>query len=281
MTENAPPNQVQSTIWNERGGRTWADLQAMLDRLFQPFEAPLVDAIAAAGGKRVLDVGCGAGSTTLAAARRLGPTSRCTGIDISAPLIEAAKARAAADDVTGVTFIEADAQTYGFTAGSFDTVMSRLGVMFFDDPVAAFANLRRATRPGGLLAFVAWRSREENPFMTAAERAAAPLVKELAMRTDGSPGQFAFASADRVKGMLHASGWTSIEIRPVDFACSVSAAELPVYVTRMGPYGLIRDTLDENLRARADAAVLAAFESYVEAEQARFICACWSVTASA
>jgi SAM-dependent methyltransferase len=281
MTEESPPNQAQLAMWNNVGGQTWADLQEMLDRLLQPFETLLIDAAAAAGGKYVLDVGCGAGGTTLAVARALGPKSRCTGIDISAPLIAKATARAAAEGATDVTFIKADAQTYGFNAGSFDTVISRFGVMFFDDPEAAFANIRRAARPKAQLAFLAWRSRDENPFMTTAERAAAPIVKELAMQGVDGPGQFGFASGERVKGLLEASGWTAITIRPVDIDCSLPVVELPTYVTRMGPYGRVRNTLDEAARATADSVVLAAFDSFVAGDQARFTSACWLVTAVA
>ncbi len=145
----------------------------MLDEVLQPLEILLVDAALAAGGERVFDVGCGAGGTTLAVARGLRPKGRCTGIDISAPLIATATSRASAEGATDVTFICGDAQTYDFGAGRFDTVISRLGVMFFDDPEAAFANLQRAARSGGRLAFIAWRSRDENPFMISAERAAA------------------------------------------------------------------------------------------------------------
>jgi SAM-dependent methyltransferase len=281
MTEESPPNQAQEAMWNNVGGRTWADLQEMLDRLLQPFETLLIDAVVAAGGKSVLDVGCGAGSTTLAVARTLGAKSRCTGIDISAPLIAKATARAVAQGATDVTFIRADAQTYGFSAKSFDTVISRMGVMFFDDPEAAFANIRRAARPKAQLAFLAWRSRDENPFMTTAERAAAPIVKELAMPGDDGPGQFGFASGERVKGLLEASGWTAIAIRPVDIACSLPVVELPTYVTRMGLYGRVRNTLDETVRATADSAVVAAFDSFVAGDQARFTSACWLVTALA
>ena len=281
MTDNDQPNQAQAALWNDLSGRTWVDLQDMLDRLFQPFEKLLIDVAVAAGGERVLDVGCGAGSTTLAVARALGPTSRCTGIDISALLIAKAKARAAAESAANVTFLAADAQTYDFSADTFDIVMSRLGVMFFDGPEAAFANLRRAARPGARLAFLAWRSRDENPFMTTAECAAAAIVKELEIRGDDGPGQFGFASGQRVKGILEGSGWTSIEIRPVDIACSLPVTELPTYVTRMGPYARLRNTLDETVRARADGAVLAAFGPYIAGDQVRFTSACWLATAFA
>ncbi len=281
MTGRNAPNQAQAALWNDLGGRTWVDLQDMLDRLFLPLETLLVDAAVAAGGTRVLDVGCGAGSTTLGVAKALGAGSRCIGIDISAPLIAAATARAAAEGAANVTFIQADAQTYAFSATSVDTVVSRLGVMFFDDPAAAFANLRRAARRGAQLVFLAWRSRDENPFMTAAEQAAAVVVSELTRGGDDGPGQFGFASAERVKRVLETSGWTSIEVRPVDIACSLPAVQLPVYATRMGPYGRVRGTLDETARTMADAAVLAAFDRFVAGEQVRFTSALWRVAAVA
>jgi SAM-dependent methyltransferase len=281
MTEHTAPNQAQAAAWNDLSGRTWVELQAMLDRLFQPLQTLLVDAAVAAGGRRVLDVGCGAGSTTLAVAKALGPGSRCTGVDISAPLIAAATACAAAAGATDVTFIRADAQTYAFDADSFDTVISRMGVMFFDDPVAAFANLRRAARPGAQLIFLAWRGADENPFMTAAERSAAAMVSELGKRSDDGPGQFGFASKQRVRGILDASGWASVEIHPVDISCSLPVADLPVYVTRMGPYGRVRGALDEAARAAADAAVIAAFDPFVAGDEVRFTSAFWQVGARA
>lgn len=114
--------------------------------------------------------------------------------------------------------------------------------------------------------------------MTTAEDAAAAIVKELAVRGDDSPGQFGFASRERVKGVLEASGWTAIEIRPVDLPCSLPAAQLPSYVTRMGPYGRVRNALDDTVRARADSAVLAALDPYIAGDQVRFTSACWLVT---
>ena len=148
-------------------------------------------------GGRVLDVGCGTGSTTLAVARRLGAKGRCIGIDISEPMIAAARARAEREG-TPASFIRADAQTHAFEPASFDMIISRFGVMFFDDSVRAFANLRRAAKQTPSLRFIAWRSAAENPFMTTAERAAAPLLPNLPARRPDAPGQFAFADRDRV-----------------------------------------------------------------------------------
>src|SRR5687768_16521415 len=137
----------QKTRWKTTGGNAWVELQAVTDRALAPFIAPLLDGVDGA----VLDVGCGTGATTEAAARR---ATRAVGVDISEPMIEAARARTDAAE-----FIVADAQTHPFEPHGFDHVISRFGVMFFDDPVAAFANLRRA---GGRLRAIVWRGAEEN-----------------------------------------------------------------------------------------------------------------------
>ena len=178
MSEARQSNRDQAALWNEASGRTWVEMQHVLDRMLAPFAPLLVDGVPA-DSARVLDVGCGAGATTLAMARRLGPRGHCLGVDISAPLVAAARARAVTDGVVSAEFLEADAQTHRCDPGSCDAVISRFGVMFFDDPVAAFANLRGAARRGAPLTFVAWRSPAENAFLTLAGRAAAPLLPGL------------------------------------------------------------------------------------------------------
>src|SRR5262245_59391182 len=182
----------QKALWNGTGGRAWVETQELLDQVLQPFEDLLVDAVAAGAPASVLDVGCGTGSTTLALARRLGQNGGSTGIDISEPMVAVARARAEREQ-TPPTFILADAEKHPFEPATFDAMMSRFGVMFFEDPVQAFTNLRRAAKEGAPLRFVAWRSPAENPFMTAAERAAAPLLPDLPARRSNGPGQFAFA----------------------------------------------------------------------------------------
>src|SRR5262245_150939 len=162
----------QAKRWNSTAGNVWVAAQAELDRLMKPLEDLLVEAVAAHSPHELLDVGCGTGGTTVAIARRLGATASCTGVDISVPMIEAARARADRDGAP-VAFIVADAQTYSFEAARFDAIVSRFGVMFFSDPVAAFSNLRRAARDGARLQVIAWRGPGDNPFMTTAERAAA------------------------------------------------------------------------------------------------------------
>lgn len=272
-------NEAQARLWNARVGQVWAEQQEMLDRLLSPFERTLVGAVAHLGADEVLDVGCGAGATTLAAAWHVGKQGRCTGVDISVPLIEAARRRAETAGLDNCHFIAADAQQYAFEPGTFDAVISRFGVMFFADPVAAFANLRRAARPDAGLAFIAWRGAEENPFMTAAERAAAPLLPELPERDPAGPGQFAFADAERVRGILAAAGWRDVDIQPLDVVCTLSGEDLDAYAARMGPVGALLPDLDEDRRSRIVAAVRQAFEAWVTSGTARITAACWLVQA--
>src|SRR5262245_23105019 len=143
----------QEALWNGPGGRAWIELQTILDRVLQPFEDLLLDAAAAGHHCRVLDVGCGTGSTTLALAQRRDGAKHAVGIDISAPMIAVARARAEQEG-SKARFVHGDAQRYAFEPSSFDMIVSRFGVMFFDDPVRAFANLRRAASDDTRLWFV-------------------------------------------------------------------------------------------------------------------------------
>ncbi|MEW6583831.1 MAG: methyltransferase domain-containing protein, partial [Actinomycetota bacterium] len=252
----------QARLWNGPGARGWVEAQTLLDRMFMPFEDLLVDAVRAEAARRVLDVGCGTGGTTPAVARALGAGGRCTGIDVSEPMIAAARARAARER-TPADFIRADAQSHPFAPGAFDMVISRFGVMFFDDPVRAFANLRRAATGGAALRCVVWRGAADNPFMTAAERAAAPLMPDLPARRPDEPGQFAFADRRRVRAILEASGWAAIDIRPVDVECRLPETDLVRYLTWLGPVGRALQEADDLTRARVVAAVRPAFDAYV------------------
>lgn len=281
MPPAAQPNRDQSALWNEASGPAWVALQDVLDRMLAPFEARLTAEAFPGEGRRVLDIGCGAGATTLAMARRLGPDGLCLGVDISAPLVAAAKARAAAEGVDAAAFVLADAQTYAFDAGDFDAVISRFGVMFFDDPEAAFANIRRAARPDAKLTFAAWRAPAENPFMTTAVRAAAPFLPPMPAPDPDAPGQFAFADGDRVRRILHASGWRNVEVTPLDLAAEVAEADLMAYVTRLGPAGAALRAVNDATRARVTDALEDAFRPYVQDGVARFTTACWLVTARA
>jgi SAM-dependent methyltransferase len=273
-----PVDGEQARLWNGPSGHTWVDMQPTLDQLFRPFEALLVEA--AAGAQRVLDVGCGTGATTLAVSRSQDAGGRCTGIDISQPMVATARARAGREGAANASFVCADVQAHAFEPGVFDMLVSRFGVMFFDDPVRALSNLRHAAADRAALKFIAWRSAAENPFMTTAERAAAPLL-DLPARQPGVPGQFAFADKDRVRGILRDSGWQDIDIAPIDVPCTLPEKDLLGYLSRLGPVGLKLRDADERTRAKVVDVVRAAFEPFVFGDEVRLVAACWSIGARA
>jgi len=268
----------QAMLWNGPSGCAWVELQESLDRIFKPFEDLLVEAASAGQRARVLDVGCGAGSTTLAVARLLGAKGCAAGIDISDPMIAAARDRSGREG-TPASFICADAQAHAFEPASFDMILSRFGVMFLDDPVRGCANLRRSAADNAELRFVAWRSAEENPFMTTAERVAAPLLPNLPARQPDAPGQFAFANRGRVHTILEESGWAEVDIRPIDVPCTLPEQELIPYLMRLGPVGRMLQEADGQRRAQLLAALRPAFDRYVHGAEVRFVAACWMVSA--
>lgn len=270
----------QARRWNGTAGHAWVELQQLLDRVFKPLEDLLVAAVRSVAGRQVLDVGCGTGTTTLAVSRALGTNGRCTGIDISDPMIAAARRRAEQEG-TPAHFILADAQLHAFEPASFDTIVSRFGVMFFADSVRAFANLRHAAKEGAELRLIVWRSAAENPFMTTAERAAAPLLPDLPVRRHDEPGQFAFSDAGRVQRILEQSGWSGADLRPIDFECALPEPALAGYLSRLGPVGLYLQQADDRTRTRVIEAVRPAFDPYVHGTEIRFIAACWLISARA
>ncbi len=249
---------MEKERWKGARGNAWVELQAVTDRVMAGLVPPLVEGLSGS----VLDVGCGTGVTTVAAAER---AERVVGTDISEPMIAAARQRA-----PELEFIVADAQTHPFER--FDWVISRFGVMFFDDPVAAFTNLRRA---GANLRCIVWRGEDENPFMTTAERAAAPLI-EIPPR-DAHAGQFAFGDPGRVRKILDAAGWHDVQLDPLDVECTMPASVLETYVSRLGPTAIALQDADEATRQRVIEAVLPAFEPFVDGDTVRFDAACWIV----
>ncbi|WP_231386978.1 class I SAM-dependent methyltransferase [Nocardia sp. BMG111209] len=270
----------QATLWNGPAGAAWVAAQDVVDGALRPFRDLLVDEVVATSGHRVLDVGCGTAATTVAIAARLGDSGHCTGVDISEPMLAGARARAEKAGVA-VEFLCADAQSHPFPPESFDTVVSRFGVMFFAQPRIAFANLRRAAAEGGALRCIVWRGPEENPFMTTPERTAATLLPNLRLPDPGEPGRFALADRDRVTAILDGSGWNEVALRPIDVECTMPEADLNWYISRMGVVGNAVQAVDEPTRERVVSAVRAALEPFVHGDRVRYPTACWMIEARA
>ncbi len=210
-------NAEMIRYWNEAAGPSWVAMQERLDAQLAALGTLTRERAGIAIGERVLDVGCGCGGTTLELARAVGADGRVVAVDISEPMLACARARAEAAGLDArIEWRRADAQTAPFEESTFDCVYSRFGVMFFEDPPAAFTNLRRALRPGGRLAFVCWQARERNPWMMAPALAAMQHVAFPPPPAPDAPGPFAFADIERVRGSLTAAGFADVTHEAID-----------------------------------------------------------------
>lgn len=237
MSETAS-NAAQIDYWNANVGRTWAQFQDQLDRQISPLGLEALRALAPVAGERILDVGCGCGQTTFDLSTRVGPGGQVTGIDISEPMLEVARTRKRSDAGAAPLFIRADAQIADLGEGVFDAVFSRFGVMFFSDPTAAFANLRKALKPGGRLAFVCWRPYAENIWMRAPMEAAQPFLPSMPATDPTAPGPFAFADPQRVRSILETAGYGDVTIEPFETNIGGASLEDTLKLTfQVGPLG--------------------------------------------
>jgi ubiquinone/menaquinone biosynthesis C-methylase UbiE len=202
------PNKKQFEAWNGGESLHYIDHAERYDRQLAPFTGALLDQVRLAPDRSLLDVGCGCGALTLAAARF---ADSAVGIDISTPLTEVASERASTARIENVEFVVADAQTHAFAPGRFDLVVSQFGLMFFDDPVGAFSNLRRSLAPGGRLAFVSWQGLVANEWLTviASEVASRVEIPQFGGLSRG-PGMFALMDQDETTALLEAAGFTEV-----------------------------------------------------------------------
>jgi SAM-dependent methyltransferase len=213
-------NADQIAYWNGPSGQRWADRDAAQEVLLRPIAEILIDNAKPKPGERVLDVGCGAGATTVALAKAVVPGGFALGVDVSGPML--ARAREVAPKSLPLDFALADATVYPFDPGSFDLLASRFGVMFFADPVASFTNLRRALKPSGRLAFICWREPRENPWMMAPLMAVYKHVPKMPPVGPEDPGPFAFASEERVMRILNGAGFVDVAIEPQNLAMDIA-----------------------------------------------------------
>jgi len=272
-------NEQQIEYWNGQVGDRWASFQARLDAAMTDIASASYGFAAAKPGERVLDVGCGCGTTSLEIARAVGSSDSVVGIDISRPMLETARARAAQAG-TKADFREADASDYAFKP-EFDLMFSRFGVMFFADPVSAFANLRKALKPGGRLRFVCWRAAPENIWATAPFVAAMDLLPPQEAGDPHAPGPFAFADGERLKGILTEAGFSNVRLEKLETHMNMGADvdEAVDQAFKIGPLARALSEVDDAVKDRVRLRIAEALAKFKTPSGVRAPATCWLVGA--
>jgi SAM-dependent methyltransferase len=270
--------------WNGDSGDRWAANLTRLDLMLEDFGSAAIAAADAQPGEQILDIGCGSGTSTFTLAQQVGPAGHVLGVDISEQLVEIA--RAAVPDGAPVAFRCADAATAALPRGRFDILFSRFGVMFFDDPVAAFRHMRAALKPGGRMAFICWRGAQENDWVRLPMAAIRDIVQPAPSDPD-APGPFAFGDRQRLADILAAAGFTAIDIAPFDTTLSYgrgATREAAIddaldMAFQVGPLSRALADQPDAVRASASDAVRAAFAGRPGETSVLIDGAAWIVTA--
>ncbi|MGV8998147.1 MAG: class I SAM-dependent methyltransferase [Parvibaculaceae bacterium] len=282
MSEPKSANADQSEAWNGPTGMKWVRYQDRLDTMLAPFAVGLFSAANLSHADKVLDIGCGCGVTTFEAAKLVGPAGRAHGIDLSVPMTARARERASATG-SSATFDVADASARDYSADGFDHLISRFGVMFFDDPVGAFKNLHRALKPTGRMTFVCWRTMPENAWVATPLRAALPLLPPPPPPVPFAPGPFAFADDTRVTKILSDAGFSNISLTPYDTPLILGSTieDALDQTLQIGPLARLLTEHDEATKARVADAVATELAKFLTPQGVTLAGATWIVQASA
>jgi ubiquinone/menaquinone biosynthesis C-methylase UbiE len=274
-------NADQIAYWNGAGGRKWTDRQERQDEILARVSELLFARTQIEPGERVIDIGCGCGSTTIELARRVGPKGSVVGVDVSVPML--ARARERVLPGMPIEFVEADATVYRFPPAHTDLLCSRFGVMFFAEPKLSFANMRTALRSGGRLVFACWRAPEKNPWIVLPLKEVYKHVPPLPESGPEDPGPFSFANAERVRRILDQAGFSTIVLEPVDLFIDLATGRgLDAAVAtalEIGPASRALDGQSPQSRENAAGSIRVALAPFQQGQAVPLAAAIWIVTA--
>jgi len=272
-----PSNTDQIRAWDGTEGEYWAAHAPRFDRSLSRYQDRFMDAGEFANDAVVLDVGCGTGQTTRDAARRAAAGS-ALGVDLSSAMLEVARSRAEAEGIANARFEQADAQVHGFERASFDVAISRMGAMFFGDPVAAFGNIARALRPGGRLVLLAWQGPRVNEWLREIAMVFA-AGRDLPLPPADARGPFALSDPDRVRGLLAGADFSAPRFEDLSEPMFFGDDPDDALDFIVGANGWMLDGLDADGREGALAALRSTLEAHRGDEGVVFGSAAWLVTA--
>lgn len=268
MNEASTTNDAQREYWNNVAGPRWVGLAGYVEKRVERVNDLLLARSAVRPGEKVLEVGCGTGAATVPLAEAVGETGEVVGIDISEPMLTAARQRISQRDQRNISLLHGDAQVYSFPPDHYDLIASRFGVMFFADPVMAFQNLRGATRPGGRLCFACWAALDENRHWLIPCEVALRHLGPPAPKPPRAPGPLAFSEPDYVLSVLEGAGYEGIEIRrETPDIIAASSSEEAEHACLMGPSGRLMEEKKprDNVRDLIKREMTEAFAAYVNA----------------
>lgn len=273
-----PGNADAFNVWDGTEGAYWT----RFDHIFSHAQPALTERLFGAASITptdvVLDIGCGSGVTTRDAARRAS-SGRAVGIDLSSQMLALANKHSADEGIANVEFDQADAQVEVFAPATFDVAISRFGVMFFADPVAAFTNIAHALKPGGRVALAVWRALPEQEWFAELIGAVA-MGRDVPMPPPGAPGPFALADAERTRDILTQAGFADVKFEPVDatLITGYTADEAFEFVSGLGPMPGLLDSLEDADRATADANLRRSIAAHADADAVRYRTAVWVIS---
>ncbi|HEV2286428.1 MAG TPA: class I SAM-dependent methyltransferase [Steroidobacteraceae bacterium] len=272
---------AEIAYWNGPAGERWVSRQETQDALLAPAGEALLARAAVHSGERVLDIGCGWGGLSIELARRVAPGGRVLGLDVSAPML--ARAHELQPPGLPLEFVQADATVYPFAAGGADLLFSRFGVMFFGEPVRAFANMRTGLRRGARVVFACWRELAANPWLMLPLEEAYRHVPRLPEAGPEDPGAFSFAAPQRVRGILEQAGFVAIDLEPValslDLATGRGLESAVATAVGIGPAARALEGQPAPVRSAATAAIRAALARHQAHESVPLDGSIWIVTA--
>ncbi len=276
-------NNEMNEYWNGDGGHKWVRFQARMDTSLKHFGHKVMAAAAISVNENVIDIGCGCSDTTFDIAQRVGPGGYVQGLDISEPILTQARARTFSNVVSNIIFNHGDAQTYPFDVATADIVFSRFGVMFFDDPVAAFSNIRQTLKQGGRMAFICWQPAAANEWISLALDVVKNHITLPASPGPEEPGPLSLGDKNRVTHILSKAGFSHISIKRFDSALNIGANlnESIEFLTQMGPAGsaLSQPDVNDMDKSRINAELRDRLTSYETDQGVALGAATWIVTA--
>ena len=274
-------NQEQKEFWNEKKGKIWVSLESNIDKMLGPLGHHAIKILNPKSGEKILDIGCGTGSTSQSLSKLVGENGLITGIDISEPILRFAKNQLDNRNIKNIDFIQEDAQTFNLSNFNYDAIFSRFGIMFFEDPFFAFKNIKKSLNSRGRITFICWSNREENDWITLSSKVASQFLELPPKNNPREPGPFAFEEYSYIKEILTKSGWKNINIKnhKENIIVGKTLDHAAAFLSKMGPMSVPFENSNEKTKAKVIEALKECYSKYLIPKGVEFHFSTWIVSA--